>query len=244
MNKQSNGYIIVYSTVMVLVVASLLSFIAINLRGMQKENVDLEKKGNLLQSVGLLNVPKGEDKATVIPRDYSKYIVKALLVNRNGDVVSDNNDETFAVFVNITKEMSKPASEQRLPLFVAKLSDGSEKYIFPVNGTGLWGPVWGYIALNGDLNSIYGVVFDHQSETPGLGAEITTPKFTGQFVGKEIFKGSELVGVKTLKGGLAAGNPNAVDAITGGTITSRAVEDMILNSLKGYYKYIINNQVK
>ncbi len=243
MNKQSNGYIILYSTVMVLVVASLLSFIAMSLRDTQKKNVDLEKKGNLLQSVGLLEVKKGEDKSIVIERDYKKYIVKALLVNRSGRVVSDNDSETFEVFVNLSKEVSKPISEQRLPLFVAKLKDGSEKYIFPVNGTGLWGPVWGYIALNSDLDTIYGVVFDHQSETPGLGAEIVAPAFTSQFIGKELFDGDKLVGVKTLKGG-SVGNPHAVDAITGGTITSRAVEDMILKSMGGYEAFIINNQTK
>ncbi len=157
--------------------------------------------------------------------------------------MSDNEGETFSVFVNLSKEVSKPIAERRLPLFVAKLKDGSEKYIFPVNGTGLWGPVWGYIALDDNLNSIYGVVFDHQSETPGLGAEIVAPAFTSQFVKKELFDGKELVGVKTIKGG-SAGNPHAVDAITGGTITSRAVEDMILNSMKGYMNYIIKNQVK
>ncbi len=237
MNKQSNGYIIIYSTVMVLIVATLLSLLSINLRDRQKQNVDLEKKGNLLQSVGLLNVPAGESKATVIDRDYVKYIVKAVLVNRNGEILSEDNAEVFSVFINVAKEYSKPLNEQRLPLFVAKLNDGSLKYIFPVNGAGLWGPLWGYVALNSDLNTIYGVVFDHKGETPGLGAEIVGEAYTSQYVEKQIYNGVELVGVKSLKGG-AAGNPHAVDAITGGTITSRGVEDMILESMKGYDAYI------
>ncbi|MDR2894056.1 MAG: NADH:ubiquinone reductase (Na(+)-transporting) subunit C [Alistipes sp.] len=119
-------------------------------------------------------------------------------------------------------------------------TDGETLYVIPVAGSGLWGPVWGYVAVEGDWNTISGVVFDHKGETPGLGAEITTPAFTGQFVGKKLFDGGgELVGITVLKGsGASRGNDHAVDAISGGTITSRAVENMIRTTLAGYKSYI------
>lgn len=173
-----------YSTVMVLIVASLLSFTATSLREIQNKNVEIEKKGNILQSVGLLNIEAGADKNLVIPAEYEKFITKAFLVNTKGEVVSNDAEEAFKVFVSLSKEMAKPLSEQRLPVFEARLENGETKYIFPVNGTGLWGPIWGYVALNSNLSTIFGVVFDHASETPGLGAEIATPKFMNQFIGK------------------------------------------------------------
>ncbi len=117
--------------------------------------------------------------------------------------------------------------------------DGGRLYVIPVTGSGLWGPIWGYVAVEGDWNTISGVVFDHKGETPGLGAEIVGEKFTGQFVGKRLFEGDELVGITVMKGaGASAGNDHAVDAISGGTITSRAVETMIFTTLKQYEPYI------
>lgn len=243
MNKQSNSYIIIYSIVMVVIVATLLSFTAMNLKGRQDANVELEKKGNILESVNLLEVKAGEDKNAIIVADYDKYITKAMLINRKGEVLSNNAADAFKVFINLAKEYAKPEAEQTLPLFVASMPTGGDKFIFPVNGTGLWGPIWGYVALDANLNTIFGVVFDHASETPGLGAEITTAKFKDQFKGKGLFEGSEFVGIKAVKG-TAAGTKHDIDAVTGGTITSRAVEDMIRVSMGAYEKYLVNNQVK
>jgi Na+-transporting NADH:ubiquinone oxidoreductase subunit C len=120
---------------------------------------------------------------------------------------------------------------------------GKTLYIIPVNGSGLWGPVWGYVALQEDWDTISGVVFDHKGETPGLGAEISTPKFEDQFIGKKLFEGANLVSITVLKGaGASRGNDHAVDAISGGTITSRAVENMIRNTLAKYKSYIENQR--
>ncbi len=120
------------------------------------------------------------------------------------------------------------------------VAGGKTLYIIPVSGSGLWGPIWGYVALEEDWNTISGVVFDHKGETPGLGAEITTPAFTGQFTGKRLFDDAgRLVGITVLKGaGASRGNDHAVDAISGGTITSRAVENMIRATLAEYKSYI------
>jgi Na+-transporting NADH:ubiquinone oxidoreductase subunit C len=139
---------------------------------------------------------------------------------------------------NITELSVTSADGGTLPLYESK-AGGRHLYIIPVSGSGLWGPIWGYVAVEGDWDTIAGVVFDHKGETPGLGAEITTPKFTDQFVGKKLFNGGELVGISVLKGaGSSRGNDHAVDAISGGTITSRAVETMIRTTFGEYKSYI------
>ncbi len=139
---------------------------------------------------------------------------------------------------NITEIPVTTGDGEELKLYESR-AGGKHLYIVPVTGSGLWGPVWGYVAVEEDWNTISGVVFDHKGETPGLGAEITTPKFTEQFAGKRLFEGSEFVGITVLKGaGASKGNDHAVDAISGGTITSRAVENMIRATFAEYKSYI------
>jgi Na+-transporting NADH:ubiquinone oxidoreductase subunit C len=204
-NKNSNVYIIVYATVMVVVVATVLALAAMLLGPKQNANIERETKGALLTVAGV-NVPAEEIEA--------------------------------AYDANISEVEVPTEGGGSLPLYESK-AGGKHLYIIPVSGSGLWGPVWGYVALDGDWDTISGVVFDHKGETPGLGAEITTPKFRDQFVGKRIFDGSELVGITVLKGaGASRGNDHAVDAISGGTITSRAVETMIRATLAEYKPYI------
>ena len=111
------------------------------------------------------------------------------------------------------------------------------KYVFPLSGKGLWGPIWGYLSLDEDLNTVYGAYFDHKSETSGLGAEIATEHFQSQFSGKKIFNSeNQFVAVKTNKRG--AQNENEVDAISGATITSTSVSEMLESCLNKYLPYI------
>jgi Na+-transporting NADH:ubiquinone oxidoreductase subunit C len=106
-------------------------------------------------------------------------------------------------------------------------------------GKGLWGPIWGYIALKSDLNTIYGIMFDHKDETPGLGAEITKPWFREQFEGRKIFDDEgNFVSVAVVKGGAEPNNPHQVDAITGATLTSKGVDRMLRTCLQDYVNFI------
>ena len=236
MNKNSSTYIIIYATVMVVVVAAVLAIAAMVLQPIQNANVEVEKKGDVLASVGLgQEADKAKDKTAYINAEYEKYIADAFLVNVKGDRIEGN---AFEKLINLKTEYDKPAEQRELPVFVSE-ADGKRLYIIPVWGSGLWGAVWGYVALEGDWATVSGVVFDHAGETPGLGAEITGAKFTSQFVGKKLFRGNDLVGITVLKGsGSSRGNDWAVDAISGGTITSRAVEHMILACMQDYKAYI------
>ena len=144
-----------------------------------------------------------------------------------------------AFSIDIKKELSKPAADRKLPVYVGTLDNGTNAYVMPVRGKGLWGPIWGYVSLKPDMNTIYGVVFDHQGETPGLGAEIATEFFQTPFIDKQIFKDStEFVSIKVLKGGAPEGDMHSVDAISGGTITSVGVDAMLKACLSSYMSFL------
>ncbi|MFO8022460.1 MAG: NADH:ubiquinone reductase (Na(+)-transporting) subunit C [Perlabentimonas sp.] len=234
MKKQSNIYIFVYSTIMVVVVAALLSLASTALRPFQQKNVETEKRIDILKSVGRAEeVLKAKNKHEAVGNEFDRVIVEQLVVNQTGEEVDGVDPFT----VNLKEEFAKPEAEQNLPVFIAEIDDGSTKYILPLRGRGLWGPIWGYLSLNDDLNTIYGASFAHQSETPGLGAEIANADFQEQFKGKKIFSNGKLVSVKVVKGGAPSDDPHGVDAVSGGTITSQGLEDMLIDCLKGYQEY-------
>lgn len=238
MNKNSNTYIIIYATVMVVVVALILAFASLSLQGKQNANVENEMKGAILQSIGeARDVATVKDKTAYINEQYSKYITDAFAVNTKGDKIDGAN--AFELLKNLQAEYAKPADQRELPIFVSKNDEGKVRYIIPLQGSGLWGPIWGYLALENDWNTIYGAVFDHKGETPGLGAEIAKPEFQNQFVNKTIYRDGKFVSIAVTKGaGSSAGNDHAVDAISGGTITSRGVEKMLRDNLTDYMPFI------
>jgi Na+-transporting NADH:ubiquinone oxidoreductase subunit C len=120
--------------------------------------------------------------------------------------------------------------------------DGKKLAVIPMVGKGLWGPIWGYVALESDYNTVYGAVFNHKSETPGLGAEISEGFFQKPFDGKKIYDTEgNLVSINVKKGGAAPDNPHAVDAITGGTITSNGVSEILKRTLSVYDSYFRNS---
>ena len=244
MDTNKNSYTIIYSIVMVVVVAAVLAFVSLSLKDKQNENISNEKKQYLLASVGL-----GADA------NFDSVIKSAVVVDGNGKIINTADSdvaksEAFAIstseqntkikaLATLAPEAHEAAkAELRLPVFIADLPDGSQAYIFSAYGAGLWGPIWGWLSLKTDFSTIVGVKFDHQGETPGLGAEIATPKFSNQFIGKEIFANGEFTSVAIVKGGVKEGSTNQVDAISGGTITSKALEASILNWFEAYLPYI------
>ena len=138
-------------------------------------------------------------------------------------------------------EQRKPLEDQNLPVFVAANDKGENLIILPLEGKGLWGPIYGYISFLPDLNTIYGVTFDHKGETPGLGAEINTPWFESQFAGKKIFEGDRFVSVKVLKSNEKPVEDHSVDAISGGTITSKGLEAMLYDCIRKYEDFLKKN---
>ena len=217
-NTNSNTYIIIYSIVMVVIVAVLLSVAALGLAPRQQENMLNEKKTQIVKALG-------EDPAAT---SYDSVITKAVILDATGAVVSEDVKEVFAAL----NDLKASFAEGRYPLFVA-----TSGVVAPLYGAGLWGPIWGYIALDTDMNTVKGIVLDHAGETPGLGAEITTPKHQAMYPGKTVYEGDAIVGVTLKKGGAEKGNPHQVDAITGGTKTSDGVSAMIFDCLNYYKPY-------
>jgi Na+-transporting NADH:ubiquinone oxidoreductase subunit C len=233
MKNFSNTYIFIFSTVMVIIVALLLSMAAMQLKPFQDKNIEVEKKQNILTSI---RVPSTTKNAVEL---YAKYITDSYVINNKGE----KQDGVNAFDVELKIELEKPVSQRLLPVFVGTLDDQSNAYSLPVRGKGLWGPIWGYVSVKPDMNTIYGVTYDHQGETPGLGAEISLDWFQKPFTGKTLFKDStDFVSIKVVKGGAPKDDPHAVDAISGGTITSKGLEAMLDSCLIQYKTYLIQNR--
>lgn len=212
---------------MVILVAALLSGASILLKDRQEANVTQEKQQDILKSIGI-NLTRPEAAA-----QFGTYIKEELVI-QNGQVVES---DVKAFDIDMAAAVSKSADERQVPLYVAEV-DGSTYYVIPLRGKGLWGPIWGYVSLEGDGNTVFGATYGHKGETPGLGAEIVTESFQGQFAGKQILDGSEFVSVEVVKG--APSGNHEVQGISGGTITSVGVQDMLKDCLASYVGYFKN----
>ena len=222
-NVNSNAYIIIYSVVMVVIVAVLLSVTSLSLQERQGENILNEKKQQIVKALG-------EDPMTA---SYADVVAEAVMLDKNGNKIEGKNDTDI---FNALGDLTASFEAGEFPIF--KAANGS--VVIPVYGAGLWGPIWGYIALEANMNTVNGIVMDHSGETPGLGAEITTDKVQSSFVGKTIFEGTEFVSVSMKKGG--ATNNHEVDAISGGTKTCDGVNAMLRTCVEGYLPYINANK--
>jgi len=234
MDRQGNKYTFLYASVMVIVVATVLAFVSEALTPLQKQNEKEAKMMDILQSVNI------ESSKEDVADQYEKFIGdKSYIVNYEGEQVT--GDAQAAFNVELSREVRKPLSERQYPVYECHLENGEVKYILPVRGKGLWGPIWGYIALDDDKQTIYGTTFDHDSETPGLGAEIANQAFQKQFRDKRIFDESdELTSIQVVKGGATPDDPHRVDGISGGTITSQGVESMLEDYFEGYKAFLKN----
>lgn len=231
MNKQSNAYTIIYIIVLVVVVGAALALTATALKPLQTDNANADKMKQILAAV---HIPTDGAGAKA---EFDKYITSQIVVNAEGQTIGDD-----AFGVNVEKQSKQPAADRQLPVYVCTTADGQTKYILPVYGAGLWGPIWGYVAFDADGSTVYGAYFAHQGETPGLGAEIEKPAFSDEFNGKEMIKNGAFVPVEVVKAGQKPANPDAdyVDGISGGTITSKGVGAMLDNCLSPYAAFLNN----
>ncbi|MFI3305730.1 MAG: Na(+)-translocating NADH:ubiquinone reductase subunit C [Rikenellaceae bacterium] len=216
-DKNGNAYILTYATVMVVLVAAVLAYVALSLKDLQSANVLNEKKNAILTALA------AEEGVS-----YDEYIT-AFVIDAEGKRID-------GVASDYIIENLGSLEEGQYPIFQA--TDG--RVVVPVYGTGLWGAIWGYVALDGDMSTISGIVIDHAGETPGLGAEIATAKHQAMYVGKRLFEGDKFVSVSLVKGGASTQMPAAnheVDAITGGTKTSDGVTAMLSESLGNYVPF-------
>ena len=244
MNTNSNVYTVVYTTVICVLVAAILGFVSQSLKPMQEDNEKAETISQIL-TAGRFGekeeLAKKGNKAII--KMFQNELDHAALVNAEGKEVR-----------NLDKAHAEVYSTSDLKAEGYKLSDASFEipvyifnngvHVFPVYGAGLWGPIWGYVAMDASLTHIVGAYFDHASETPGLGGKIKDdPSFRAAFAGKTLnMAGSKPFEI--VKGGAPAGQTNAIDAISGATMTSKGLEAAINNWLGAYKNYIQNAEEK
>ena len=232
LDTNSDVYAIIYSAVVVVIVAFLLAGVSSLLSPKQQDNIRLDKKKQILASLNERNLDDAAAK-------YDELIEADYIVNAQGAVVAQEGG--FEV-------KNEDVNEENLPLYVAKVN-GATKYIIPMTGNGLWGGIWGYIALNDDCNTIYGVYFSHASETPGLGAEIASDKFQNRFtkdkdgnaIVKKVYDEAGKVALAVEKGKGVAAADYHIDAVSGATITCNGLQVMLETKLAPYYNYLQSN---
>lgn len=235
MNRESNAYIILFSVIMVVVVGVSLALIAQVTKPNFIKNQRLEKMQNILSSVNIRVSPSEAESA------YKKYITGSVVYKSDGTLVE--GVDAFEQ-VDLAKELKKPDDQQFFPLYECSKEDG-KYFIIPMRGKGLWDAIWGYVAIKEDAVTVAGAVFDHKGETPGLGAEIAKSIFQDQFSGKKILDATgNFTGIEVAKAGKnPAGYEHGVDGISGGTITSNGVNDMLMKYLQAFRYYIVKNNV-
>lgn len=226
-NTNSNSYTIIYASVMVIVVAFILAFTSAALSERQQKNERLDKMKQILSSLNIQASNDNEAEALFYEKIKSDQII-----NSAGEVLEEKGG--FEIVVK--KELAEPLEARKLPLYVCDI-DGQTKYVLPLYGAGLWGALWGYVALNDDKDTVYGIYFSHESETPGLGAEIADPHFQDQFTGKLLMKDNNIA-LSVVKSGRVSDTNYQVDGITGGTITSNGVDEMLKRCLGQYHVFL------
>ena len=231
LNTSSNAYTIIYSAVIVVIVAFLLAFVSSSLKPQQDENVALDKKKQILASLNIRDIDGAEAADT-----YNKVVTADEIIGRDGNVVEKGEQGgTKAGFLC----NSADTKAGRLALYVCNV-DGETKYVIPVYGMGLWGGISGYIAVNADKQTVYGAYFNHEGETAGLGAEIKDSRaWQDQFKGKHIFAaGKPDVALSVVKKSEVTDPTTQCDAVTGATLTSNGVSDMLHTCLAEYAKFL------
>ena len=250
-NKDSNGYTFAFAITLVVVVGTILALLATGLKDRQDRNEEVKKQLDILSAMMDVDKKGKEINRSNAEEKFKKFVnlEKAVIIDGDGEIVEGMFDvkgkvvEGEAFDIDIRKEFKdkkRKPEHRNFPLFVGEDEKGNTVYVIPVIGNGLWGPIWGNICLDSDMNTIRGASFGHKGETPGLGAEITQKFFINGWVGEKLTDAEGLfTGFKVVKDG-AGIDDGRVDGITGGTITSKGVEEMANRCLEVYVKYFNN----
>lgn len=239
MNTNNNVYTIVYTTVVCVLVAAILAFVSQTLKAKQEANEKAETLSQILTAAQFGEKSEWAAKGNEAILDfYRQNASEAVIINRAGEKVGELDVKEAAIYsvpqLKAQNYNIKGEADTELPVYI--FSNGIS--VIPVYGAGLWGPVWGYIALEQDVRTIAGAYFDHESETPGLGGKIKDdPSFRAQFSGKNI-DFNDVKPFSIIKGGAPEGKTDAIDAITGATMTSKGLDEAINIWLGAYRNYL------
>ncbi len=242
--QRSNTYVLIFTAIMTVVIGGILSFTSQVLAPAQKKSIELDTKQSILGAV--MTLEQGDDALVI----YNKRI-KAIVVDINGNMIEKDRkgNPIIAEDINILKNYKMDADKREYPVYkyMSKSNPNEiEAYILPLYGAGLWNAIYGYVALEKDLNTIKGVSFGHVQETPGLGARIGSKEIQMRYQGKTIFDESgKLVSVMMLKGEKkdpSLFGTHEVDGMSGSTLTAKGLNAMVKDYLTNYEAFIKNNK--
>lgn len=243
--RQSNTYVLIFTAIMTIVIGGILSFASQVLAPAQKRSIELDTKTQVLGAVMPINKKKDDVLGIYADR------IQSYVVDFDGNLIEKDSrgNDLVAEDVNILKNYKKDPKDRQYPVFQymsAENPDQIEAYILPLYGAGLWNAIYGFVALEKDLNTIKGVSFGHVQETPGLGARITDKNVQERYQGKTIYnRDHDLVSVTMMKGEKGDNSlygPHEVDGLSGATLTAKGVNAMMLQYLDSYSGFINKNQ--
>lgn len=241
MNKQSDLYVIFYTVALTIICGSLLALASEGLKPYKEANIALDLKKNILGTTMDISSKKTEEIESL----YEKLVKASYVVDTKGKKVEGVEVDDINVLEEYSLKKETP-EERLLPVYEVASEENPDQtayYVFPTYGFGLWDYIWGYVALQSDMNTIQGTVFAHRGETAGLGARIVDAEIQERYVGKKIFEGAEIAAVEMQKGegNSYDGEPHKVDGMSGATLTGKGL-NIMFEEYFGAYKAFIEKQ--
>ncbi len=234
MEKKSNGYILFYTIALTVICGSLLGIASEALKPLKEANVAFDTKRNILSAT--------MDLAGKSPKEieqlYSILVRNTYVLDKSGQPI--NNLKADQVSIKEEYRKLKDGGDYQLPIYEVATQENPEQiayYVLPMYGFGLWDDIWGYVALEKDLETIKGTVFLHKGETPGLGARIAEKEIQERFEGKKIINGGKYVAMQKGEGNDYADQPAKVDGMSGATITAQGLNKMLESYFEAYKTY-------
>lgn len=239
-DKNSVRHTLTFAIVISLICSIMVAASAVILADRQDANILLDKRRNILVAAGVLAEDESQNAAGMgIHEIFEVEFEQRIIDLTSGRLVTDienplDYDQLKAARQPDASTRLTPAQdialllrrEDKASIYIRRAPDGSvDKVVLPVRGYGLWGTLYGYLALEGDYRTIAGLGFYAHKETPGLGGEVDNPRWKAQWPGKLIYDAQGAPAIRLLKGG--ARSRHEVDALAGATLTSRGVENLV-----------------
>ena len=242
--QHSNFHTIKFISILTIIVSFILSLASTSLGPIQKHNIEIDKKKNILQSIGL-DISNFNEMNIM---DEYKSRIRNIVLDLKGNMVSDIKHVDLKLIENNQTGQVSYFHDQNEYL-LAYMSLNPSAFIIPISGKGLWSTLYGYFALKDDYNTVNGITFYEHGETAGLGGEVEKKWFQDNFIGKKIYTvDGELISIVVVKG-KASDVLNddfinhGVDGISGATITSNGLTSFLLRDLKRYKIFFDKNRI-
>jgi Na+-transporting NADH:ubiquinone oxidoreductase subunit C len=244
--KETTGRTLLVALVLCIVCSVIVAGAAVSLKPIQTSNKVLDRKTNILSAAGMLS--SGEHSRAEIEELFGHFEVRMVNLDSGSyaseqdlarpeldparyDQIKAAKDATLSVALGDEEDIAGIGRRERYAqVYLIEKNERLEKIVLPIRGYGLWSTLYGFLVLEGDASTVVGLSYYDQKETPGLGGEVDNPKWKALWPGKQVYDHDGEVSIEIVKGGVDAGSPRAphqVDAISGATLTSNGVQNML-----------------